>query len=84
MQHLLLYAIRDEDKLEMDMEITLKTFDNIKKPDIVILERSRGGEDDTHIPSIGASGKMIYIIEVKKYTPVKYPMQPSSKSLVNR
>jgi hypothetical protein len=69
-QHLLLYAIRDFPKLQMDMEINLKTFNNLRKPDIVILERNSGGEETNYIPSIGQNGKMFYIIEVKKFNEV--------------
>ena len=48
------------------MEIPLRTFNNLTKPDIVILEKNRG-DDDTLIRSIRESGKMLYIIEVKKF-----------------
>jgi hypothetical protein len=58
------------------MEIALKTFNILKKPDIVILERDRG-DDDTHIPSMDVHGKMLYIIEVKKYKNLKLQAAPS-------
>ena len=70
----------------MDMEICLKVFDTLKKPDIVILERNRGDED-THIPSMGGkNGKMLYIIEVKKLKDNKFKLQPaqSFNNLNNR
>jgi hypothetical protein len=38
----------------------------VKRPDVVVFERNRGG-DDNYIPSIGVNGKMLYIIEAKKY-----------------
>jgi hypothetical protein len=50
----------------MDMEIPLRTFNNLKKPDIVIFEKNRG-DDDTHIRGINGYGKMLYIVEVKKF-----------------
>ena len=50
----------------MEMEINLKTFNALRKPDIVILERESGGEEMNFVPSIGQNGKMFYIIEVKK------------------
>jgi hypothetical protein len=37
----------------MDMEINLKTFNALRKPDIVILERNSGGAETNFIPSIG-------------------------------
>jgi hypothetical protein len=58
------------------MEIPLRTFDILKKPDIVILERDRGDED-THIPSMDVHGKMLYIIEVKKFKNLKLAAAPS-------
>jgi hypothetical protein len=57
------------------MEIPLRTFSNLKRPDIVILERDRGDED-TLIPSMHIHGKMLYIIEVKKCKD-KMPAAPS-------
>lgn len=82
-QHLLLYAIREDKKLQIDMEISLRTFDILKKPDIVILERNRG-DDETHIPSMDINGKMLYIIEVKKYKNLKLPAAPSQNNMNSR